>query len=217
MALVRGVRPERCLLVVVDVQNDFVSPRGYFARRGFDTSPFQQLVPRINHLARACRALGMPVWFTRQRFPPEPRGFGHRSVIPSHFLQEAGLPRSDNPCVEGTWGAELVGELDVAPGDRVIDKRTFSAFVDTDFERQLLQAGRRVLVFAGLTTEFCVESTVRDAFHRGFDCLVVSDCTAAWTPEAHQASLSVIDRGFGAVVSSDELLGLLSDRSSSKG
>lgn len=202
------ISPDDCALLIIDMQNDFVSERGYFGRRGVDMAPFQRVVPRVRTVADWAGRRRVPRIYTEQIY--DSRGLDspeklHR-ILPANFRNRQGGPRPEGACAEGSWGARIIEAL--APGveDHVIPKRRFSAFYRTELEDLLGRLERRVLLFTGLTTEICVESTAREAFFRDYDVIVFEDCTAAWTQTAHKASLEVIDFAFGLVVDSGNFL-----------
>ena len=113
----------------------------------------------------------------------------------------------DHPvCVPGTWGAEFYGRVRPEPGDPVVTKHRFGAFEGTDLDLLLRASGIRTLVFGGVVTHVCVESTVRQAFFKDYFSVVVSDAVTGWQPDWHRTSLEVMDWGFAHVVTVDELL-----------
>ena len=108
-------------------------------------------------------------------------------------------------CRVGSRGADFYG---LAPihGEQVVAKSKYSAFYGTDFERTLRRRGVDTLVFAGLTTECCVDATVRDAFHRDFYCIVASDACAAYEPALHAHTLRVLELNCALIASSDAII-----------
>jgi ureidoacrylate peracid hydrolase len=114
-------------------------------------------------------------------------------------------------CRAGTWGAELLDDLAVQVTDTIIDKRRFSGFFGTDLERLLGESGARSVVIAGVRTEHCVESTVRDAFFRDYRVLVPDDAVISYERDLHDGSLRVMGDTFAWVMPTEAVLGLLSD------
>jgi nicotinamidase-related amidase len=156
-------------------------------------------VAQSNRLAAAMRERDEPVGWVRMVWD-EPADAG---LLParSPFLAEA-LRR-------GTWGVEPVAGLDVRPEDQVVEKRRFSAFFDTELELLLADAGVTTVVVAGVRTDFCVESTVRDAMFRDLEAIVPREAVAGYFPDLHENSLRLMGTVFAWVAGVDETLALL--------
>ncbi|RIV40028.1 cysteine hydrolase family protein [Micromonospora radicis] len=189
MAEVRA-EPSTSALVVVDVQNDFCHPDGVFARAGFALTGLAELIVNVNTLVRAARDGGRPVVWIRMEWSDD-ESVGVLAER-SRFLRREGLRA-------GTWGSELVDGLDVSAEDLVVTKQRFSAFYRTDLESRLRGRGVTTLVTAGVRTDFCVESTVRDAFFRDFRVVVAQDATASYVDDLHANSLRVMNTVFAQV------------------
>jgi ureidoacrylate peracid hydrolase len=110
-------------------------------------------------------------------------------------------------CAPGTWGAEFHG-VAPAPGEAVIDKHCYSAFIGTDLDERLRTRGARTLVFAGVQTNVCVETSLRDAYSLGFHVVAAADCVASHTAELHEATLKNVRFLFGDVLSGREIAAL---------
>ena len=212
MGLLDGVRldPKRVGLLVIDMQNSFVHPDGARGRAfGADAVDMPAaIVPDMVRLIRTCRGAGVRIWFTRQVYyeSDEMRG---RRLIPSH-LERRGVKLELTR--RGTWDAELHDTIaaEVRPVDEVIVKHRASAFYNTSLEPELRMLGIQVLIVAGTTTSFCVDSTIRDAYARDFDVLVPAEAVADTDDAAQQAVLACVDRFHGVVTSIDEVAQLLS-------
>lgn len=176
--------------VIIDVQNDYCHPEGVFARAGLAVDDLDGLVERINALVGAARAAGRPVIWVRMQWTD--RADVGLLAERSPFLREEGLR-------VGTWGAEPVDGLDVRGEDLVVTKARFSSFHDTDLDRVLAAAGVDTLVVAGVRTDFCVESTVRDAFFRDLRVVIARDAVAGFFVDLHEASLRVMGTVFADV------------------
>lgn len=193
-------RGHRLALVLVDLQNDYCHPRGVFDRAGLRLGDRAPLVERVNRLATAARAGGHVVIWTRMVWDND---------------EEVGLLASRSPFLaheglrQGSWGAELLEELDVHASDRIVEKPRFSAFFQTDLESRLQEEDIRRLVLAGVRTDFCVESTVRDAFFRDIDVVVVGDAVAGYFPELHDHSLRVMNTVFARVLETQQAVPIL--------
>ena len=184
-------------LLVVDMQNGFVHPDSAMGRaRG--TAPQRKIVPAIAAVAEECRRRGVPVLWTKQEHHRDDVTRAGRRIRP-HSARQGFLP-----CLRGTWETEFYSGIlpAVAPEDHVIAKHRASAFFDTNLSTKLRMLGVRVLAIAGCNTEFCVESTVRDAYARDFELVILRDCVAGIDPRFHKNSLAVCEAYFGEVVDS---------------
>lgn len=192
--------PATTALVVIDMQHDFVSPGGFGAALGNDVMPLQAIVPTVARLIGVARGAGMQVVHTRECHRPD------LSDCPPAKLNR-GEPRlrigdagpMGRILIAGAAGAEIVPELAPAPGETVIDKPGKGAFHATRLSAELARMGTRSLIFAGVTTEVCVQTTMREANDRGFDCLLAEDATESYFPEFKAATLAMV-RAQGAIV-----------------
>ncbi len=191
--------PSRTILAVVDMQNDFVHPKGILGKEGVFVDGFERFVSKVGTLMEACRVKGLPVIATRHIIHQDPGGLavgGGLWVEMRPFLKTGGFRH-------GSWGAEIVDGL--PKPDYVIDKTRFSAFFETNMECLLRGLKTETIIFSGVATNACVESTIRDAFFRDFRPIIIEDCVAAYTQQAHEASLKNL-RFFGTVISLNELM-----------
>lgn len=197
------IDPDVAAIVVVDVQNDFCSPEGKLAQGGGDVSACPQMADNLQSLLTGARSLGVPVvWIQTWR---------DETTNSDAWLARHGIelePQGERPvgnCEKGTWGAEF---FVVHPeGDEPISRKIrYNAFTGTDLETLLRVIGRPSLLFTGVATNMCVESTLREALFREFHVTLVHDCCAATSPEAQQATIDNVRAGFGPVVSSQEIL-----------
>lgn len=185
-------------LIVVDMQNDFILPQGIMAKQGHPLDDLEAFVERVASLMKMCKGKNIPIIATRHIIRENVHGQavgGGIWVEMRPFLKVGGLR-------QGTWGAEIIDGLPVP--DYIIDKPRFSAFYGTSLECLLRGLHTEVIIFSGVATNVCVESTIRDAFFRDFRVITIEDCVAAFTREAHEASLPMI-RFLGAVISLNEL------------
>lgn len=196
-------------MLVIDLQNGFCHPEGSRGRAFGPDSVVQpaSIVPRTVELVRLARALEIPVWFTRQVHFPNDTSRARRR-IPSH-LDRRGLKLE--LCHQGTWDAELMDEVaaEVRHPGEVIVKHRASAFFETPLWGELRIKGVQVLIIAGTTTSFCVDSTIRDAYARDFDVVVPAECVADTDDDAHKAVLASTSRFHGVVTDRDELANCL--------
>jgi len=210
--------PGRTALVVIDMQRDFVEPGGFGASLGNDVTLLHTAIAPIAALLAAWRARGWPVLHTREWHrpdlsdcPPAKRERGN----PSLRIGEPGT--MGRLLVAGESGADIIPSLAPAAGEWVIDKPGKGMFWATcqpeGLHARLQAAGITHLVFTGVTTEVCVQTSVREANDRGYDCLIVEDATASYFPAYEQATLEMISAQ-GAIVGwrvmSRDLLGSLS-------
>ncbi len=210
--------PGRTALVVIDMQRDFVEPGGFGASLGNDVTLLHTAIAPIAALLAAWRARGWPVLHTRECHrpdlsdcPPAKRERGN----PSLRIGEPGT--MGRLLVAGEPGADIIPALAPAAGEWVIDKPGKGMFWATcqpeGLHARLQAAGITHLVFTGVTTEVCVQTSMREANDRGYDCLIVEDATASYFPAYEQATLEMISAQ-GAIVGwrlmSRDLLGSLS-------
>ena len=189
------VDPKHTALVIVDMQNDFCHKDGMYGPGTDEVTPSQAIVPAINTLISQARAEGAPVIFVR---------FILNDQVISDVWRERHLnsgPTKD-PCMEGTWGAELYG-FTPEPGDSVVDKHRFSAFNNTNLNFILQCNNIKTVIVTGIYTNICVENTARDGFMMDYYVVVPEDCTAGPSVEAKDTSLRMI---YGTVSTSDEIL-----------
>ncbi len=168
-------------LIVIDMQRDFIEPGGFGAALGNDVSRLQAVVPTVARLIAGFRKAGLPVIHTRECHRPD-----LSDCPPAKRLRGAPALRIGDPgpmgriLIAGEPGAEIVPECAPAPGETVIDKPGKGAFYATGLSDVLAVRGLRQLVFAGVTTEVCVQSTMREANDRGFECLLATDATESF-------------------------------------
>ena len=192
--------PACAALVVIDMQRDFLEPGGFGETLGNDLSPVRAIVPTVAALLGLFRKRGWLVVHTREDHlpdlsdcPPAKRERGN----PSLRIGDNGP--MGRILVRGEPGAEIVPELAPLTGEIVIDKPGKGMFYATEIGAELAARGVRQLVFAGVTTEVCVQTSMREANDRGYECLLIEDATASYFPEFRDATLRMI-RAQGAIV-----------------
>jgi ureidoacrylate peracid hydrolase len=213
----------KAALIVVDMQNDFGSKGGLFDHAGVDITSIQKVVPATARVIAAARKAGIRVIFLKMGFQPDLSDMGSDDSPNRvrHLRFGVGQPMKSPDGKEGrflvrnTWGTAIISELGPAPGDVEIWKTRFSGFYETELHVTLKTLGARQLVFTGCTTSVCVESTVRDAMFRDYQCVLLRDCMAEpignnLPRSNHEASLLSIEALFGWTASSDELIRCLS-------
>ncbi|ANT52241.1 cysteine hydrolase family protein [Mesorhizobium amorphae] len=195
-----GFKPETTALIVIDMQRDFAEPGGFGASLGNDVSRVVAIVPTVKRLIDGFRAAGLPVIHTMEchrpdlsDLPPAKRDRGNPSIRIGDMGPMGRL------LIAGEPGTAILDELAPLPGEIVIEKPGKGAFYATSLSNDLKWIGARQLVFAGVTTEVCVQTTMREANDRGYECLVAEDATESYFPEFKAAALAMI-RAQGAIV-----------------
>jgi nicotinamidase-related amidase len=194
------IQPAKTALVVIDVQGDFAAPDGAMGKVGVDMSDVEPTIDRIEGLIAAARKAGAALVFARVVTRPETDSTALKLLYVRKGYGEAavGICRADTP------GAAYY-RVTPKPGDIEIEKRLFSSFVGTDLEDQLQARGIDTLVFTGLTTDCCVDCTVRDAFHRNYNCFVVDDACSAYGAETHAAAMLGLTKNVALAVTAADV------------
>lgn len=191
--------PATTALVVIDMQRDFVEPRGFGEALGNDVSLLRRAIEPCSRLLNAARQAGLFVVHTRE---------GHRpdlSNCPAAKLTRGGKTfigqqgSMGRILIQGEPGHDIIPELYPQAGEPIIDKPGKGAFYATDLQLILQARGIRSLIICGVTTEVCVQTTAREANDRGFEVLIPEDCCASYFPEFHRAALEMI-KAQGAIV-----------------
>jgi nicotinamidase-related amidase len=185
--------PDRTALLIIDMQRDFVEPGGFGESLGNDVAILRKTIAPTKAVLDACRGLGMMVVHTREGHRPDladcPPSKMRRGRPQRKIGDEGSMGRL---LVRGEKGHDIVPELYPKAGEPVIDKPGKGAFYATDLELILRNAGIASLIVCGVTTEVCVNTSVREANDRGFDCVVLEDCVGSYFPEFQRAALAMI-------------------------
>jgi nicotinamidase-related amidase len=205
--------PSRTALLVIDMQRDFVDPGGFGEALGNDVSLLGRAVEPTRRVLGAARAAGMLVIHTREGHRPDLSDCPPAKLARGRLANGIGDPGPmGRILIRGEYGHGIVDALKPLPSEPVVDKPGKGAFYATDLESMLRNRGITSLVVTGVTAEVCVQTTVREANDRGFECLVLSDCIASYFPEFYEMTLRMVKAQggiFGWVAPSEAFLAAL--------
>lgn len=206
-------------VLVVDMQNDYGAKGGMFDRAGIDLSVIRQAVTPTVRILEGARVFGLPIVYVRTAHRPDLSDSGRegsrwwqmcqRLKVGAGVVAPTGEP--SRILIEGTWNTEMLPELTPWSNDIVVTKRRFSGFHATVLDEKLRELNVESLIVVGCTTSICVESTIRDAESRDYICILPAACTGqperpGFSIGSHEASLGIIERSFGWISSSDDIL-----------
>jgi len=200
--LAAWIAPSRTALLVIDMQVDFASPQGALGRAGVDLSAVPPALKAAERLAASARRAGAPVVFVGLQTSAD----ADSPAWAERMRRRGGDPALESAlCRQGSAGAAFVGPTPEA-GDTVVAKRRYSGFFGADLDARLKGLGIDTLVVCGLTTECCVDCTVRDAFHLDYHVFIAADACAAYEPALHAAALHSLGLNCAIVTSTDDIV-----------
>lgn len=200
---------KRLVVIIIDMQNAFVSKGGMFDLWGADISSCLKVIEPIKNIAGGARSKGVKVIYVAHRLPPDLCDIG-----PSSPFYYKGILASyrdkpqmrDKLIIKGTWGAEIVDELKPQEGDMLVEKQRYSAFAGTNMDMILKTYDIKYIAFTGVATNVCVESSLRDAMHREYFPILISDATGAVSQSVQAMTIDFVKECFGWVTTSDKLI-----------
>ena len=188
-------------LIVVDMQNGFVSKGGSYDKIGMNTPNYREIIPKLKDLIEYCRSMGIPIFYTEA--VKEASGIDMLTKI-HNFLPKSRQERLKVPiCIRGTWDGVTMDELKPKEKDPVVIKRRDSAFQDTELRVWLQSEGINLLVFTGIDTSICVETSLREGFNIGYDVMIISDATASGDKRHYETTLERVRDYYGLVMDSE--------------
>ena len=187
-------------LIVVDMQNGFVSKGGSYDKLGMNTANYREIIPKLKDLIEFCRSMEIPIFYTEA--VKEASGIDVLTKI-HNLLPKSRQERLKFPiCIRGTWDGLTIDELKPKEEeDHVVIKRRDSAFQDTELRVWLQSEGINLLVFVGIDTSICVETSLRDGFNIGYDVALISDATASGNKRHYETTLERVRDYYGLVMS----------------
>lgn len=196
-------------LLVIDMQNDFLHPKGWSAARGMDTSPVRAVIPSIERLTATARRAEVPViwvnWGVRADHANLSSSFvGHARGASGMSYGDPSPSGHGRILVRDEWGAATIDDLTVDPSDLLVHKHRLSSFWDNELDSILRQRGITTLLFSGINTDRCVFTSLQDANFLGYDCILIEDACATTSPDfVREAVLYLVGLTHGVVSSLD--------------
>lgn len=219
--VVKGAKPydfefptETTALIIIDMQRDFCAPGGFGEKLGNDISLTRSIIPQLQKVLEKAREAGLMIIHTREGHRPDlsdcPPTKLNRGKIQGAGIGDVGP--MGRILVRGEYGHDIVDELTPLEGEVIIDKPGKGAFYETDLDLILKNRGITHMFVAGVTTHVCVQTTLREANDRGYECMLLEDCSAAFDPRDHEDSIRMIHQQggiFGWTAPSANLLEVL--------
>lgn len=204
--LEQKVDPHHTALIVIDMQNDFCADGGYLHKEGADMSLNQAMAPRLANFIEEARKAKLPIIYIQSIYVSENNWYLSDVWLEQHRRVGRGKYTEYPVLEEGSWGVEFYKGVKPLPGEVVVTKHRFDAFVGTDLELILKSKGIRTIILTGGNTNCCVESTARTGFVMDYYVVIPRDCVSATTLEKHDNALKIIDFYFGQVTDSSDII-----------
>ena len=197
MPLARIKDKSRCALLIIDMQNDFCSPEGNMAKIGRDIRYIQQMIPVLSRLLKICRSKGMRIIFTKM-------------VHSAWTDSPAWIAKLNSKNVrQGTWGCEFYQGFEPHEEDWIVEKHRYSAFLNTDLETVLRAQGIDTIIVTGINSDQCVDGTAKHAFQVDYYVFLVKDCIATDSQSLTEAVLTMAEKSYAWIISSEEIIEIL--------
>jgi len=197
MSLERIKDKFRCALLVIDMQNDFCSLEGNMAKMGRDVTLIQEMIPNLSRLLEICRSVGIRIIFMRM-------------VHSAWTDSPAWVDKLNSKNVrKGTWGCEFYHGFEPHETDWVVEKHRYSAFINTDLDTVLRARGINTIIVTGVNSDQCVDGTAKHAFQLDYYVFLVKDCIATDSQTLTQAVLTMAEKSYAWIVSSEEIIEIL--------
>jgi ureidoacrylate peracid hydrolase len=199
----------RTALIVIDMQNDFCAPGGWFDSRGIDLAAARSVIKPINAMVKGARKAKIPVVWLNWGVRPDRLNLPHGVLRTGAY--GARLRSGKGPVLErGSWGARIVAELDARKADIHVDKHRLSGFWDNELDAILRRMDVTTLLFTGVNLDRCVLATMQDAAFIGYDPILLDDCSATSSPQfCSEATRFLLRLLYGFVTTSTAVLGAL--------
>lgn len=212
------VELSKTALVIVDMQNAFASKGGMLDKLGLFSEKSREIIQPIQKVLKTVRTVGIKIIYLRMVYRPNLSNAGG-TESPNYWKETGIVAMREKPgfkgkfITEGTWDSEIIDELKPLPGDIVVNKSRYSGFANTELQTILQTYNIKYLIFVGIATNVCVESTIRDAYFYEYFPILVSDCVAPVGPDYIQkATIFNIEKFFGWVTTSDDLIKSISEK-----
>jgi len=186
-------------LMIIDMQNDFVSPKGAFAQMGFEVKNLKKVIPTIRKFKESLKKFGIPTIYVVSHYDDI---YLTNSIKERYKRNGYSIPF----CISRSWGAQIVDELNPEKGDMVVTKHRYNGFLGTNLEPILKGMNIDTLIFTGVETHVCVQQTAIYGYMLGYNVILVEDCTASIDQNDKKYALWYCKRYYGIVQSSDEIL-----------
>lgn len=200
------LNPQKTALLIIDMQNDFVSQKGYLGQKSQDLSMVRDTIPAMKEFLEFSRKNKIQVIYTQT--------LHHRYTNTENWISRTAQKSLDPTiCVPGTWGAEIIDELIPVDGEAIIAKHRYDAFLNTDLPIVLRAGGIENLIVVGTQTNLCVDTTARTAYMMDYVTILAQDCISTPETELHDPIIKNFEKNFGYVMNSKDLMEKMQDSS----